>query len=276
MNDNLFLRYVTVFCHVIECKPPCGPGEKCNHSTLLCFYEGKYHFVTSELTIAWWNFIFWVSYFHQRISDASKPTALYTHYFLGIFDHRWTLDFLNITEKTTLSIIGTVNETDGVTDGAIELRKDGKIIFEQFNSYCKDTWCYPFYTLSFWLKYEEVANQDILAFGDLVKVTQKSSTPTDHLSIELNSPTQICHTSFFVPTEVWSHIIVTFIRDLITLYLDGRIVSTNLACTTKSDLADYPQVNLTAGGSGDVHFALNAVRVLFDVVHYDTLRSYQE
>jgi hypothetical protein len=30
------------FCHLIECKPPCGPGEKCNHSTLLCFYEGKY------------------------------------------------------------------------------------------------------------------------------------------------------------------------------------------------------------------------------------------
>ena len=137
-----------------ECQPPCKAGEKCDHSTLLCFYE-------------------------------------------GIFDHRWTLDLLNTTMNTTLSTNGTLSDIEGVMDGAIGIKQDGKIIFQEFNSYCDNIWCFPFYTLSFWLKYEEVANQDILAFGDLVKVTQTSSSPTDYLSIELNSPTEECFTRFF-------------------------------------------------------------------------------
>lgn len=211
----------------------------------------------------------------NQAQDTSIPTTLYARYFVGIFDHRWTLDSLNITESTTESTTGAINEAEGAMDGAVELTGDGKIIFQQFNSYCKNIWCYPFYTLSFWLKYEDVASQDIFAFGDLVKVTQTSSTPTDHLSIELNSPTQTCHINFFVPTEVWSHIIVAFNRDVITLYLDGRVFATNPACTQRAE--DHPDVNLVAGGSGDVHFALDDVRVLFDARPlYDTVRSYKK
>lgn len=179
---------------------------------------------------------------------------------------------MNITKNAT----GKVNEIEGAMEGAVELKGDGQIFFQQFNSYCKDNWCFPLYTLSFWLKYEEVASQDILAFGDLVKVSQTSSTPTEHVSIEFNSPTQKCQTNLFVPTEVWSHILVTANRSFISLYLDGRLLadSANLQCTTVSE--DYPEINFAAGGSGDVHFALDDVRVLFDVLTYDTVRFYKE
>ena len=179
---------------------------------------------------------------------------------------------MNITKNAT----GEVSEIEGVMEGAMELKGDGEIFFQQFNSYCKDSWCFPLYTLSFWLKYEEVASQDILAFGDLLKVSQTSSTPTDHVSIQFDSSTQNCETNFFVPTEVWSHILVTVNRGFISLYLDGRLLanSTNFQCTTVS--ADYPQINFAAGGSGDVNFALDDVRVLFDVLPNDTVRFYKE
>ena len=175
-----------------------------------------------------------------------------------------------------MSTIGSLNDIEGAMDGAIEVKQDGKIIFQKFNSYCDDIWCFPFYTLSFWLKYEELANQDILALGDLVKVTQTSSLPTDYLTIELNSTTEECFTSFFVPTEVWSHIIVTFNRGLTTLYLNGRVLATSLTCTQKTDMEDYSEVQLMAGGSGDVYFGLDDVRLLFDIQLHDTVRSYKE
>ena len=197
-------------------------------------------------------------------------------YFLGIFDYRWTLDSLNITNNPTISVTGDVKEIEGAIQGAAGLKGDGQIVFQQFKSYCRDSWCFPFFTLSFWLKYEEVASQNILAFGDLVRIVQTSSTPTDHVSIVFNSPTQNCKTDFFVPTEVWSHILVTVSHGFITLYLDGRLLanSTNLQCTT-IDPRDYPEINFDAGGSGDVNFALDDVRVLFDVLLKDTVRFYK-
>ena len=39
-------------CHFIECQPPCKAGEKCDRSTLLCFYEGKYTCLYYSIIIA--------------------------------------------------------------------------------------------------------------------------------------------------------------------------------------------------------------------------------
>lgn len=187
------------------------------------------------------------------------------------------MDSLEITNNSTLSISGRTDETKGVIDGAIELNRDGKIIFQQFDSFCDDIWCFPSFTISFWLKYEEVVSQDIFAFGDLVKVAQNSGTPEEHISVELNSAARSCQTSFFVPSEVWSHIIVTFNYDFMNLYFDGQLLanSSNLQCTQRNELMDFPEVGLIAGGSGNVAFALDDLRVLFDVLPNETVRSYK-
>ncbi|XP_028392900.1 uncharacterized protein LOC114517402 [Dendronephthya gigantea] len=217
-----------------ECIPPCGPGEKCDHSTLLCHYE-------------------------------------------GIYDHRWKLNSLEMTNNSTTSVSGRVDKTEGAMDGAVRLKEDGKIIFRQFDNFCDDIWCFPYLTISFWLKYEEVVSQDILMFGDLVKVSQNSGTPEEHISFELNSAAQSCKASFFVPSGVWSHIIVTLVHDLMNLYFDGKLLnnSLHLQCTKRNELMDFPNINLVAGGSGNVDFALDDVRVLFDVLPNETVRWYK-
>ena len=177
-----------------------------------------------------------------------------------------------------MSVNGQVEETEGAMEGALEFTGASKIIFKEFNHYCNEFWCFLPYTLSFWLKYEDVTSQDILALGDFVRVTQTSSTPTDHVSIALSTSNKTCQTSFFVPTEVWSHIIIASKDESISIYLDGRLMesSTTLQCTLKSSYINEEKFDLVAGGSGDVNFNLDDVRLLFDVQLNDTLHYYKE
>ena len=171
-----------------------------------------------------------------------------------------------------------MEETDGVIDGAVELKGNGKIVFQEVKSICLNAYCFPFYTVSFWLKYEEMTAQNILTFGDLLKFTQNKVTPENYISMELKSKTYRCVKNFFVPAEVWSHIIVVLNRDAMSLYLDGHLVARNInmSCVTQSLSLNYPQVSLMAGGSGDVNFGLDDVRMLFDVVPSDLIKLYKE
>ena len=207
------------------------------------------------------------------------------HYFVeGLYDHRWRLDSLNITdEKDSMQgiISGNVQvESDGVLGNCTALRSDGKIEFRTISRRCFNQWCYPFYTLSFWLKYEEMSSQNIMSFGELVKITQTTTTPEQHLSVVVNTATWICSTLLFVPCEVWSHLIVSVKtwEDVILVYLDGNIVanSSHFVCTNVADVQNYPVLPITAGGSGDVNFVLDDVRVVFDAPQISkTVESYK-
>ena len=203
---------------------------------------------------------------------------------IGLYDHRWKLDSLDIIDEKDSNlgeISGDVQlESDGVLENCTALRGDGKIEFREIKRRCYYNWCYPFYTLSFWVKYEEMDSQNIISFGELVKVTQTAQTPKEHLSVEVNTAYRKCATSFFVPSEVWSHVIVSVKswEHIILVYLDGNIVAdiSHFECTDHPEVQNYFTFPFTVGGNSDVNFALDDVRILFDAPEMSkTVESYK-
>ena len=175
---------------------------------------------------------------------------------------------------------GDVVMIDGVVDEALELDRDGKLYFGQFASDCENIWCFPMYTISTWIKYyQQVNGQDILTFGELLKIYQDPTIgEKDHLSINVSSALRTCVMTVFVPSEVWSHISVSVNgNESISVYVDGyNVTNANFECNSHSVMEDYPNAHFFAGGSGAVSFAVDDVRLLFDALEIaNTIRSYK-
>lgn len=201
----------------------------------------------------------------------------------GHYDHRWRLDSLTIIDEkdSKLGVIsGDVQlQSDGVIENCTVLRGNGRIEFREIKRRCNNKWCYPYHTLSFWLKYEEMDSQNIISFGELVKITQTAQTPKEHLSVEVKTAYWKCSTFFFVPSEVWAHVIVSVKawEGVVLVYLDGNIVAnTSRFLCTDHAVQNYKTNSLTAGDGGNVNFALDDVRLLFDAREIsETVNSYK-
>lgn len=209
------------------------------------------------------------------------------YFSLGYYDHRWRLDSLDIFDDKYLTvgkIYGDVQlQSDGVIENCTALREDGKIEFQGVKETCDSAASsFPMYTLSFWLKYEEMNSQTIISVGELLNITQSANIPDkEHISVEANNARKKCLTSFFVPSQVWSHIIVSAntLKDKLFVYLDGRIVknSSQFTCTDHSETQSYENASLVSGGNGDVDFALDDVRLLFDAPEMsETIESFTQ
>ena len=179
------------------------------------------------------------------------------------------------------TICGNVQlQSDGAIENCTALRGDGKIELRTFERGCYYDWCFPFHTLSFWLKHKEMDSQNIISFGKLINITQNGQTPEKDLSVEINTAYRRCSTYISVPSEVWAHIIVSVNawEGKMLVYVDGIVVSNNshFLCVNHSNVQTFNEVSLIAGGSSDSHFSLDDVRLLFDVLELsETVESYR-
>ena len=112
-------------------------------------------------------------------------------------------------------------------------------------------------------------SQNILSFGGLVKIIQGGGmAEEEQISVEVNSAYLTCSTEVFVPSTVWSHIIVSVRtwQGVRSVYLDGKLManSSRFLCTSHDEVQDYDKPSLVAGGDGNVNFALDDVRLVFD------------
>ena len=213
-------------------------------------------------------------------------SVYYMYFSLGYYDHRWRLDSLGILDDKDMKlgkIQGDVQvQTDGVFENCIALRGDAKIEFREINKLCDDKSGFTLYTLSFWFKYEEKSSQTIMSVGEFVNVTQSANAPDrEHISVQVNTAKKKCFTSFFVSSEVWSHIIVSVneLQGKMLVYLDGSIVanSSRFVCEEYAEFQIYKHASLVSGGNGDVDFVLDDVRLLFDVLEIpETVKIFKE
>ena len=210
----------------------------------------------------------------------------YVFFSLGYYDHRWRLDSLDIVDDkgmTVGQIYGDVQlQSDGVIENCTALRGDGKIEFQDVEERCDNPSSFPLYTLSFWLKYKEMNSQTIISVGKFLNITQSANAPDkEHISVEASTTKKKCVTSFFVPSQVWSHIIVSVnaLKKTLLVYLDGSIVknSSNFVCTDHNEVQSYENASLVSGGNGDVDFTLDDVRLLFDAPEMsETIKSFTQ
>ena len=177
------------------------------------------------------------------------------------------------------SIAHSVKGIPGVIDQAIEQR-GGSSSLARFSDQCFVGTCFPIYTLSFWLKYEEISEtyRSLLVFAPRFSISTKNDDALkNHLYVWSYVALRRCEFEVFAPAEIWTHLIFVVKDENFTVYLNGHEVeNTTLQCTLLSQ-GPGSVINTKLGGSNGGNtktFAIDDLRLLFDAFPVDDTLEY--
>ena len=194
------------------------------------------------------------------------------------------MDSLDIKDEKDFSAIlskqGNFVLIDGVVDQALEMSDGELIYFKQISRNCADVWCFPMYTISTWIKYKSrPANslQTLFRLSPLLSIEQNHAFGENRVQISANTAQQRCTFSTFLPSNVWSHIVISAKPQFFSMYVDGHEVTTSAIMNCQQRGADdVTQVTVIAGRHDTFNIAIDDLRISFDALDVtDTKRSYQ-
>ncbi len=169
----------------------------------------------------------------------------------------------------------------GVINKAIQYTGNSESTLARPYDKCFTGKCFPKYTISFWLKYEEISRtyQYMLSFGERLLVMQDMQyAPKDNLKVELYAALRKCDFKVFAPAEIWSHLIFVLNDENFAVYSNGReVTNTTLDCSLSTVEPSHSRIELGESFSSSTqakHFAIDDLRLLFDALSVDETLEY--